>query len=113
MMTYPGIWNNPSEARRQAARDARLLEAVSGLTEVRFETAPYDARFPNQNQTKNCWQNYVDFHKCVKAKGEEFAPCQHFKYVYEVLCPPLWTAKWDELVAENRFPANLLPPRLD
>merc|ERR1712179_856938 len=22
---------------------------------------PFDARFPNQNQTRNCWQNYVDF----------------------------------------------------
>ena len=25
-------------------------------------------RFPNQNQTRNCWQNYVDFHRCQKLK---------------------------------------------
>lgn len=25
----------------------------------RYRTAPFDARFPNQNQTKNCWQNYL------------------------------------------------------
>ncbi|KAI9697219.1 MAG: Cytochrome c oxidase subunit 6B [Candelina mexicana] len=36
----------------------------------------FDARFPNQNQTKHCWQNYVDYHKCILAKGEEFAPCR-------------------------------------
>ncbi|KAK3674992.1 Cytochrome c oxidase subunit 6B [Recurvomyces mirabilis] len=36
----------------------------------------FDARFPNQNQTKHCWQNYVDYHKCVLAKGEEFKPCR-------------------------------------
>ncbi len=35
-----------------------------------------DARFPNTNQTKHCWQNYVDYHKCILAKGEEFAPCR-------------------------------------
>uniref|UniRef100_A0A8C0U0E4 Uncharacterized protein n=1 Tax=Cyanistes caeruleus TaxID=156563 RepID=A0A8C0U0E4_CYACU len=22
-------------------------------------TAPFDSRFPNQNQTRNCWQNYL------------------------------------------------------
>jgi hypothetical protein len=38
--------------------------------------AGYDARFPNQNQTKHCWQNYVDYHKCILAKGEEFKPCR-------------------------------------
>jgi len=36
----------------------------------------FDARFPNQNQTKHCWQNYVDYHKCILAKGEDFAPCR-------------------------------------
>lgn len=24
-----------------------------------YKTAPFDSRFPNQNQTKNCWQNYL------------------------------------------------------
>ena len=28
----------------------------------------YNSRFPNQNQTRNCWQNYVDFHRCQKIK---------------------------------------------
>ncbi|KAI4730204.1 hypothetical protein E4T49_02010 [Aureobasidium sp. EXF-10728] len=36
----------------------------------------FDARFPNQNQTKHCWQNYVDYHKCILAKGEDFKPCR-------------------------------------
>ncbi|KAJ5133598.1 cytochrome c oxidase polypeptide vib [Penicillium atrosanguineum] len=34
----------------------------------------YDARFPQQNQTKHCWQNYVDYYKCVEAKGDDFRP---------------------------------------
>ena len=28
----------------------------------------FGLRFPNQNQTRNCWQNYVDFHRCQKLK---------------------------------------------
>ena len=39
----------------------------------------FDARFPNQNQTKHCWQNYVDYHKCIIAKGEDFAPCRQVR----------------------------------
>jgi cytochrome c oxidase subunit 6b len=38
-----------------------------------------DARFPNMNQTKHCWQNYVDYHKCINIKGEEFAPCRQVR----------------------------------
>merc|ERR1712230_238504 len=44
----------------------------------KFVTAGFDARFPNQNQTKHCWQNYVDYHKCVLARGEDFPPCRQF-----------------------------------
>ena len=58
--------------------------------EVKLETAPFDARFPYTNQTKNCWQNYVDFHKCSKKIGEEHKYCHFFKKVYMSLCPSKW-----------------------
>ena len=38
-------------------------------------------------------QNYVDYHKCVNAKGEEFAPCQQFKRAYRSLCPSKSTTR--------------------
>lgn len=28
------------------------------------------------SRTKHCWQNYVDYYKCVNAKGEDFRPCR-------------------------------------
>lgn len=57
---------------------------------MKLETAKFDARFPNTNQTKNCWQNFIDFHKCIKAKGEDHAACQYFKRNYKSLCPVAW-----------------------
>merc|ERR1712029_1315233 len=51
----------------------------------KFVTAGFDARFPNQNQTKHCWKNYVDYHKCILAKGEEFKPCRQFFLAYRSL----------------------------
>ncbi|ODN76835.1 cytochrome c oxidase subunit 6B [Cryptococcus amylolentus CBS 6039] len=59
-----------------------------------LQTTGFDARFPNQNQTKHCWQNFVDYHKCVNAKGEEFAPCQQFKKAYRSLCPSKFTIQF-------------------
>ncbi|RKO97472.1 hypothetical protein CXG81DRAFT_28452 [Caulochytrium protostelioides] len=63
---------------------------------IQLTTAPFDARFPNCNQTKNCWQNYVDYHKCIDDKGEEYKPCQQFKKVFTTLCPMKWVEDWDE-----------------
>ncbi|KAJ4335470.1 Cytochrome c oxidase subunit 6B [Didymella glomerata] len=67
----------------------------------------FDARFPNQNQTKHCWQNYVDYHKCIIAKGEDFAPCRQFMLAYKSLCPSGWTGRWDDQREAGNFPVNL------
>ncbi|KAI8853286.1 cytochrome c oxidase, subunit VIb [Chytridium lagenaria] len=75
------------------------------MSEFNIKTASFDARFPNMNQTKNCWQNYVDYFKCVSAKGDEYAPCKQFKSVYNSICPIKWVEKWDEQREAGVFPA--------
>ncbi|KAF7593720.1 Cytochrome c oxidase subunit 6B [Aspergillus hancockii] len=67
----------------------------------------YDARFPQQNQTKHCWQNYVDYYKCVNAKGEDFRPCRQFYHAFRSLCPKAWTDRWDTQREAGNFPAHL------
>ena len=57
---------------------------------MKLETAKFDARFPNVNQTKNCWTNFRDYHRCVKARGEDYEACQWFKKTYTSLCPVSW-----------------------
>ncbi|KAG2148997.1 cytochrome c oxidase, subunit VIb [Suillus bovinus] len=74
-----------------------------------LQTAGFDARFPNTNQTRHCFQNYTDYFKCVAAKGEDFAPCKQFKRAYNSLCPNEWVAKWDEQRENGTFPASLEP----
>lgn len=80
---------------------------------ITLSTAPFDPRFPNANQTKNCWQNYVDFHLCRAAKGPDYEPCNYFKRVYKILCPMAWVERWDELREEGRFAADLEPPSME
>merc|ERR1739844_412581 len=65
---------------------------------IKIETAPFDARFPYTNQTKNCWQNYVDFHRCSKKLSEEHETCTFFKKSFKSLCPSGWVQEWDERV---------------
>ena len=75
------------------------------------QTIPFDPRFPNQNQTRNCWQNYVDFYRCQNLKvdykilcsllyffnfffqGEEYEPCQFFYKNFKTICPNAWVEK--------------------
>ena len=81
--------------------------ATAEQTKVKIETPGFDARFPNTNQTKNCWQNYVDFHKCTKAKersNESAEPCQWFAKRFRSFCPSAWVSDWDDQREEGTFP---------
>jgi cytochrome c oxidase subunit 6b len=57
----------------------------------RFTTVPMDPRYPNTNQAKRCYANYIDFYKCAKSKGEDAPVCQEFKFAFKEICPPFWT----------------------
>merc|ERR1711994_1109239 len=72
-----------------------------------LQTAPYDSRFPNTNQARNCWQNYVDYHRCINKKGEDFEPCQFFFKNFNTLCPFEWVEKWDDQRDNGSFPTKL------
>ena len=72
----------------------------------RPKTAPFDPRFPTTNQTRNCWINYVDYHKCLRVRQDDEdgqRVCSYFKRIYTSLCPSAWVEQWDELMAEKRF----------
>ncbi|KAI5618993.1 cytochrome c oxidase subunit VIb-like [Silurus asotus] len=75
-----------------------------------YRTAPFDARFPNQNQTRNCWQNYLDYYRChnaLEAKGADVTPCDWYKRVYKSLCPISWIEKWDAQRDDGTFPGKI------
>ncbi|XP_034842351.1 cytochrome c oxidase subunit 6B2 isoform X1 [Mirounga leonina] len=70
----------------------------------KWSTPPFDPRFPNQNQTQNCYQNFLDYHRCVKRmnrRGKSAQPCQYYFRVFHSLCPMSWL---------NRRPLPPLPP---
>ncbi|KAF2068700.1 hypothetical protein CYY_009979 [Polysphondylium violaceum] len=69
-------------------------------------TAPYNPRFPNQNQTKHCWANYVDFHGCVKHYKGDDSKCQTFFQSMTSLCPTGWIQEWDEQLENKTFPSE-------
>ncbi|KAL3043535.1 hypothetical protein OYC64_003406 [Pagothenia borchgrevinki] len=75
-----------------------------------YRTAPFDARFPNTNQTRNCYQNYLDFHRCNKAlsaKDQDTAPCDWYQRVYKSLCPVSWVTKWDDQLEAGSFAGKI------
>lgn len=42
---------------------------------------------------RNCYTNYLDYHRCIKVKGEEYEACNYFKRAYEELCPSDWVSR--------------------
>ena len=66
------------------------MSQKSAVEQLGLRTTPFDARFPNQNQTKNCWQNFMDHQRCIKNKGEDYEPCEHFKKNFKSICPVAW-----------------------
>ncbi|OEL33313.1 Cytochrome c oxidase subunit 6b-1, partial [Dichanthelium oligosanthes] len=65
-------------------------EAADGKTEIKIETAPADFRFPTTNQTRHCFTRYIEYHRCVAAKGEGAPECEKFAKYYRSLCPSEW-----------------------
>ncbi|CAI9787434.1 unnamed protein product [Fraxinus pennsylvanica] len=59
------------------------------MAEIELKTAPADFRFPTTNQTRHCFTRYIEFHRCVAAKGEESGDCGKFAKYYRSLCPGL------------------------
>ncbi|KAF5299854.1 hypothetical protein FQA39_LY11391 [Lamprigera yunnana] len=71
--------------------------------DVVLQTAPFDPRFPNTNQTRYCYTSFLDYHRCQKAKGTDYAPCDYFKKVYTSMCPNEWVDKWNNQLEEGTF----------
>lgn len=72
-----------------------------------FKTAPFDPRFPNTNQTKYCYQSYLDFGRCEKVKGQGNSVCKYFQDVYRSMCPNAWVERWDGQRENGTFPGKI------
>eukprot|EP01087_Luapelamoeba_hula_P017075 TRINITY_DN534_c0_g1_i1.p1 TRINITY_DN534_c0_g1~~TRINITY_DN534_c0_g1_i1.p1 ORF type:complete len:225 (+),score=71.14 TRINITY_DN534_c0_g1_i1:85-675(+) len=85
----------------------RVLDEVKSTKTVKSYcyTPPYDPHFPNQNQTKNCWSAYINYHQCAKLKSPGDDECGRFFKAYSSLCPSRWVAKWDEAKETQAFPS--------
>ncbi|XP_065882050.1 cytochrome c oxidase subunit 6b-3-like [Euphorbia lathyris] len=72
-----------------------------------LKTAPADFRFPTTNQTRHCFTRYIEFHRCVAAKGEGAQECDKFAKYYRSLCPGEWIGRWNEQRENGTFPGPL------
>ena len=67
-------------AGENSALDAEPVTLPAGVTaKMLLTTAPYNAKNPQQNQTKHCYAKYNEFFRCAKFQGEEHAACQKIR----------------------------------
>lgn len=91
-----------SEQKQTESAPADDEKWKENFKRVTSNFVPYDPRFPNTNQTRNCQTNYLDYFRCLKSKDEDY--CAWYKNAYERLCPNEWIEKWDEQRANGNFP---------
>lgn len=84
--------------------DAAESEVKAERPLPKLSTAPSDPRFPNINKTRACWQNYVDYLKCVRIRDEDYRPCKELKRLYTILCPSSWIERWETAREEGVSP---------
>ncbi|XP_056681711.1 uncharacterized protein LOC100020481 isoform X6 [Monodelphis domestica] len=80
------------------APTGRLPDRESAMSN--HSTPPFDPRFPNQNQTRNCYQNFLDFHRCtkiMKRRGKDSSPCDYYRKVQ----------RWTDQIREGTFPGKI------
>lgn len=88
-------------------KERRCRDKPPEDSEYKMQTAPFDPRFPNTNQTKYCNVSFLDYKRCIKLRGEDYGPCEYFRRVYKSLCPNSWVAKWESQIEEGTFPAQI------
>ncbi|KAL4567712.1 hypothetical protein LXL04_023304 [Taraxacum kok-saghyz] len=76
-------------------------------SEIKLETAPGDYRFPTTNQSRHCFTRYVEYHRCIGAKGDGAPECEKFAKFYRSLCPGEWVDRWNEQRENGTFPGPL------
>ncbi|KAF7829957.1 cytochrome c oxidase subunit 6b-1 [Senna tora] len=95
------------ESNENTDENSGEQEEEEETPEIKLETAPADFRFPTTNQTRHCFTRYVEYHRCVAAKGEGAPECDKFAKYYRSLCPGEWIERWNEQRENGTFPGPL------
>mmetsp|Transcript_8979 Transcript_8979/g.16574 ORF Transcript_8979/g.16574 Transcript_8979/m.16574 type:complete len:82 (+) Transcript_8979:66-311(+) len=72
--------------------------------EIKVETTPRDARFPNTNQAQHCWTRYNEWVLCLKRTGNDEEQCLKQRKFAQSLCPAESVENWDEQREAGNFP---------
>lgn len=96
-----------NEASPPVEAESENHESADETPEIKLETAPADFRFPTTNQTRHCFTRYVEYHRCIAAKGEGAPECDKFAKYYRSLCPGEWIDRWNEQRENGTFPGPL------
>lgn len=93
------------DAFENSPDDQTTARLHARLNTIKMRTTPPDARFPNVNQTRACWQNYIDYWKCVRLTSpsrsfddEEGAAawCKGFWRAAQITCFSSTIERWEQ-----------------
>ncbi|GFS46820.1 cytochrome C oxidase 6B [Actinidia rufa] len=80
-------------------------QEVEETPEIKLETAPADFRFPTTNQSRHCFTRYIEYHRCVAAKGEGASEC--VTSLQNIIALFALVDRWNEQRENGTFPGPL------
>ncbi|GBP06450.1 Cytochrome c oxidase subunit 6B2 [Eumeta japonica] len=94
-LVFTGKWRKVTRHFGERGQSLSTTE-TGGITPgepemtIKLETVPFDPRFPNQNQTRHCYQSYLDYFAARRNVERIYEPCNYFKKAFHSLCPNAW-----------------------
>ncbi|XP_061343920.1 cytochrome c oxidase subunit 12, mitochondrial [Gastrolobium bilobum] len=62
---------------------------------------------PTNYQMRRCYVKYVEYHRCIKQRGETAPECEKLGTEFRSLCPTEWIEEWDKEREEGKFPGEI------
>ncbi|XP_065177136.1 cytochrome c oxidase subunit 6B1-like [Sycon ciliatum] len=97
-----GLFPEEERPSKQDPKAVKFLQAALPMS-----PPPFDRRFPQQNVTGQCHQNYLDFLRCSKKLGEGHQSCKWYETEYKFTCPQSWVDSFEDQVQSGTFPFKI------
>ncbi|KAJ4881390.1 putative cytochrome c oxidase subunit 6b-like [Raphanus sativus] len=96
----PGTVSPPPQ--NEATFRAKRGEDSGGETD-----SARDELFPVTNETRHCFNRYMQYHRCLEGKGKDTNDCNSLRDYVRTMCPETLVEKWEEQRKSGTLPSSI------
>ncbi|XP_010478694.1 PREDICTED: putative cytochrome c oxidase subunit 6b-like [Camelina sativa] len=66
-----------------------------------------DERSPVTNETRHCFNRYMQYHKCIEKNGRDANDCNNLRDYVRSMCPEELVEKWEKQRKSGTLPSSV------